>query len=155
MDSTKGIIENGCDQLLLLAHLSQEIHAIPASGLFLLFEGLSGSGKTSRIVAWAKENNLHLVLENGATYFSEEKELQKPEGKARLYPQFFQKLNRQKDTLLFLDEYQLLSPALLAFFEPIIQNLAIPTADGKSLARIPNLLAVVGAKTIGFRFPEK
>lgn len=155
METRNGIIENECDHLLILARLAQEIQAIPARGLFLLFEGLSGMGKTSRITAWAKANNLYLVIENGASYPAYEKELAKPGGAESLYQRFFQKLNEHKDTLLFLDEYQLLSPTLLVFFEPLIHNLAIPITDGKSSERIPNLLAIVGAKTIGYNFPEK
>ena len=59
-DTSKGVIEKTLDRLLKV----NKLNAKRGHGHFnnVLFEGAAGTGKTSRIVAWAKENGINLVI---------------------------------------------------------------------------------------------
>jgi tRNA A37 threonylcarbamoyladenosine biosynthesis protein TsaE len=150
MNQEQGIIENSLDQLLQAGRMAAEIHSVPAQPIFVIFKGPTGSGKTARIMAWAEENGISLIIENGATYPALYKYLTDGNSPELLYQDYYEKLNRTSDTFFFLDDYQFLPEILADFFDPIIRYLSIPSSDKSILKRIPHLLGAVAAETTGY-----
>ena len=135
--------------------MAAEIHSVPVSPIFIIFQGLSGTGKTSRIMAWAKENGISLIIENSATYPVLCKYLADGNSPESLYQNYYEKLNRTPDTFLFLDDYQSIPKIVMDFFDPIIRYLSVPSSDNLISKRIPHLLGAVAAETTGCVYSKK
>lgn len=62
---SKGVIENTLDRLLKTNLKHQKRGSRHFNNV--IFEGAAGTGKTSRIIAWANANNVNLVIKSAAT----------------------------------------------------------------------------------------
>jgi len=142
-----GSIEITLDHLLELGLLAEATQSIPLKPLVTIFEGPTGVGKTARVKAWAEEKGITLISEDAFSYPALEEYLRKGLPQEALYQDYYARLSAKPRTVLFLDDYQNRTPSLYAFFRPILERLSIPFSGKEK--RIPGLLFVVGAKTLG------
>lgn len=141
-------IESALDNALEIAKVEQEVGG--KDWVNLLFEGPAGTGKTGRIVSWAKQNNINLVSIAASTM--DQTDLggavaNSGNGTAiRLASEEFDELGTEQDSVLFLDEWNRADPAIRGTLLTLIQDHVIPDPRVKGRRRfLPNFLFTVAA----------
>ena len=147
--SNKGQIESELDRALKVNR--REIKRGGRNFLNLLFVGEAGSGKTARISAWAKANNINLVKVlastmddtdlGGAIAPSADNSVVN-----RLASTEFDELANVPDSVLFLDEYNRAPSSVRGTLLTLIQDHTIRDDRVADKARfLPNFLFTVAA----------
>lgn len=117
----------------------------------LLFIGNAGTGKTGRIKAWAQKNRINLVIVSAATMDDTDlggalaPDLQKGIAQ-KLASTQFDELGTEKDSVLFLDEWNRAPASVRGTLLTLIQDHTIPDPRVKGSQRfLPNFLFTVAA----------
>lgn len=147
--SNAGDIENALDRSLVVAR--RNIKTGKKNYPNLLFIGTAGTGKTGRINAWAQKNHVNLVIVSAATMDDTDlggalaPNLEK--GTAlKLASTQFDELGTEKDSVLFLDEWNRAPASVRGTLLTLIQDHTIPDPRVKgSQRRLPNFLFTVAA----------
>lgn len=147
--SGQGDIEKALDRALatnrrLIARGSKDFNNV-------LFVGAAGTGKTARITAWAKKNNINLVKCLASTMDDTDLggviagDLQNKSA-LKLATTQFDELGTEKDAVLFLDEWNRAPTTVRGTLLTLIQNHEIPDPRVKGGARfLPNFMFTVAA----------
>lgn len=146
--SGPGDIEKALDETL--ATNLDEIETEGRNFQNILFVGEAGTGKTSRIKAWARKNHINLVIKLAATM--DETDLQGALAPnmsklraVRLRTNDFDALNLP-NSVLFLDEWNRAPTNIRGTLLTLIQDHTIPDPDGEGgVLFLPNFLFTVAA----------
>ena len=147
--SGEGDIEKALDRALRMNR--QQIRNGSRNFINVLFTGSAGTGKTSRIKAWARKNNINLVKTIASTM--DEADLgglpaaNLADAVAiKLSTTQFDSLGSEPDSVLFLDEWNRAPKAVRATLLNLIQDHEIPDYREKTGMRfLPNFLFTVAA----------
>ena len=147
--SGEGDIEKALDRAL--RNNRQQIRNGSRDFINVLFTGPAGTGKTKRIQAWAKKNNINLVKTIAGTM--DEADLgglpaaNLADGVAvKLSTTQFDSLQTEPNSVLFLDEWNRAPQAVRATLLNLIQDHQIPDYREKTGMRfLPNFLFTVAA----------
>ena len=147
--SGEGDIEKALDKALRMNR--QQIRNGSRNFINVLFTGSAGTGKTSRIKAWARKNNINLVKTIASTM--DEADLGGlPAANladavaVKLSTTQFDSLGSEPDSVLFLDEWNRAPKAVRATLLNLIQDHEIPDYREKTGMRfLPNFLFTVAA----------
>lgn len=147
--SGEGDIEKALDRAL--RNNRQQIKYGSRNFINVLFTGPAGTGKTARIKAWAKKNNINLVKTIAGTM--DEADLggvpvaNVADGVAiKLSTTQFDSLQTEPNSVLFLDEWNRAPRAVRATLLNLIQDHEIPDYRQKNGMRfLPNFLFTVAA----------
>ena len=147
--SGEGDIEKALDRAL--RNNRQQIRNGSRDFINVLFTGPAGTGKTKRIQAWAKKNNINLVKTIAGTM--DEADLgglpaaDLADGVAvKLSTTQFDSLQTEPNSVLFLDEWNRAPQAVRATLLNLIQDHQIPDYREKTGMRfLPNFLFTVAA----------
>ena len=146
-DDSKGVIEKTLDRLLKVNKLNQK----RGHGHFnnVLFEGNAGTGKTSRIVAWAKENGINLLIKKANELdVSDFGVLGRDNGErsaSKYRTTEFDLLDRE-NSVLFLDEYNRAPANVRATLLTLVNDHIILDPQGEDgVKRFPNFLFTIAA----------
>ena len=147
--SGEGDIEKALDRAL--KNNRQQIEYGSRNFINVLFTGPAGTGKTSRIQAWAKKNNINLVKTIAGTM--DEADLgglpaaNLADGVAiKLSTTQFDSLQTEPNSVLFLDEWNRAPRAVRATLLNLIQDHEIPDYRQKNGMRfLPNFLFTIAA----------
>lgn len=147
--SGEGDIEKALDRAL--RNNRQQIKYGSRNFINVLFTGPAGTGKTKRIQAWAKKNNINLVKTIAGTM--DEADLgglpvaNVADGVAiKLSTTQFDSLQTEPNSVLFLDEWNRAPRAVRATLLNLIQDHEIPDYRQKNGMRfLPNFLFTVAA----------
>lgn len=147
--SGEGDIEKALDRALrtnkrIIAHGGKDFNNV-------LFIGAAGTGKTARITAWAKKNNINLVKCLASTM--DDTDLggviagdMGNKSALKLASTQFDELGTEKDSVLFLDEWNRAPTTVRGTLLTLIQNHEIPDARVKGGSRyLPNFLFTIAA----------
>lgn len=147
--SGEGDIEKALDKALktnkrIISHGGRDFNNV-------LFIGSAGTGKTARITAWAKKNNINLVKVLASTM--DDTDLggviagdMGNKSALKLASTQFDELGTEKDSVLFLDEWNRAPTTVRGTLLTLIQNHEIPDPRVKGGARfLPNFLFTVAA----------
>ena len=147
--SGSGDIERALDRALRTN--KQQIRNGSRNFVNVLFTGPAGTGKTSRVAAWAKKNNINLVTIIASTLDDVDlggvPAADLVAGIARkLSTSQFDSLGSEPDSVLFLDEWNRAPRGVRATLLNLIQNHEVPDSRQKTGMRfLPNFLFTVGA----------
>ena len=147
--SGEGDIERALDRALRMNR--QQIRNGSRDFINVLFTGSAGTGKTSRIKAWARKNNINLVKTIASTM--DEADLGGlPAANladavaVKLSTTQFDSLQTEPNSVLFLDEWNRAPQAVRATLLNLIQDHEIPDYREKTGMRfLPNFLFTVAA----------
>lgn len=147
--SGEGDIEKALDRALRMNR--QQIRNGSRNFINVLFTGSAGTGKTGRIKAWAKKNNINLVKTIAGTM--DETDLgglpaaNLADGVAvKLSTNQFDSLGTEPNSVLFLDEWNRAPQGVRATLLNLIQDHEIPDYKEKTGMRfLPNFLFTVAA----------
>ena len=147
--SGEGDIEKALDRAL--RNNRQQIEYGSRNFINVLFTGPAGTGKTKRIQAWAKKNNINLVKTIAGTM--DEADLgglpaaNLADGVAiKLSTTQFDSLQTEPNSVLFLDEWNRAPRAVRATLLNLIQDHEIPDYRQKNGMRfLPNFLFTIAA----------
>lgn len=147
--SGQGVIEDTLDTLLRINRRQQKYGG--RSFQNALFIGGAGTGKTSRITAWARKNNINLVKVLASTM--DDTDLggviaanTKDGVAAKLASTQFDELETVPNSVLFLDEWNRAPTTVRGTLLTLIQDHEIPDPRVKGGARyLPNFLFTIAA----------
>lgn len=147
--SGSGDIERALDRALRMN--KQQIRNGSRNFINVLFKGVAGTGKTARVEAWAKKNNINLVTIIASTLDDVDlggvPAADLIAGIARkLSTTQFDSLGSEPDSVLFLDEWNRASTGVRATLLNLIQKHVVPDTREKTGMRfLPNFLFTVAA----------
>jgi AAA+ superfamily predicted ATPase len=147
-DDSKGVIEKTLDRLLKVNKLNQK----RGHGHFnnVLFEGNAGTGKTSRIKAWAAENGINLLIKKANELDVSDFGVlttQGGEGKFanKVRTTEFDLLDRE-NSVLFLDEYNRAPANVRGTLLTLVNDHIILDPQGEEgVKEFPNFLFTIAA----------
>lgn len=147
--SGQGDIEKALDKALKVNR--RAIKAGDRNFSNVLFVGAAGTGKTSRIMAWAKKNNIRVVKCISSTM--DDTDLggvlagdMETKSAIKLATTQFDELGTAKDAVLFLDEWNRAPKTVRATLLTLIQDHEIPDPRVPGGARfLPNFLFTIAA----------
>lgn len=146
-DDSKGVIEKTLDRLLKVNKLNQK----RGHGHFnnVLFEGNAGTGKTSRIKAWAAENGINLLIKKANELdVSDFGVLGRDTGEtaaSKYRTTEFDLLDRE-NSVLFLDEYNRAPANVRGTLLTLVNDHIILDPQGKEGVKdFPNFLFTIAA----------
>lgn len=146
-EDSKGVIERELDAILKTNLYAQKRGGTHFNNI--LFEGAAGTGKTSRIIAWAKENNINLVLKKASEMDESDfgvvvdKVDQDYASKKRTSE--FDNLDKPR-SVLFLDEYNRARASVRATLLTLVNDhVIIDPQSPDGLKHFPNFLFTIAA----------
>lgn len=147
-DDSKGVIESVLDELLEQNKENAELG--DKEFLNVLFEGSAGTGKTSRIQAWAKENGVNLVLKKANEMDEADFAVMTPPSEGETFAKKvrtseFDVLDKP-NSVLFLDEFNRAKPSIRGTLLTFVQDHKIIDPQGEGGVKyFPNFLFTIAA----------